>query len=66
MDLRDLYLAAKFLIDAHGHDARTLAVHHLFAMRMLEDEAGARVWRRVRDAIDELLATRPAEGERVH
>lgn len=66
MDPKDPYRAAKLLIDMHGKRARTEAAQRLFEMRMIEDEAGARAWMQVLDAIVELEAERPADGETLH
>jgi hypothetical protein len=38
----------------------------MFEIRLIEDSDGARAWIRVLDAIAELQATAPAEGEAVH
>jgi hypothetical protein len=66
MDPKDPSRAAKLLIDLHGEHAKTHAAQRLLEMRILGDEAGARAWMRVLDAIVELQATRPADGEAIH
>jgi hypothetical protein len=66
MDSMDPYRAAKMLIDLHGDHAKAHAAQRLFEMRILDDEAGARAWMRVLDAIIALRAIRPANGDAVH
>jgi hypothetical protein len=66
MDPKDPYRAAKLLIDLHGEGARMHAAQRVFERRMIEDEAGAWTWMQVLDAIVELEAERPADGETLH
>jgi hypothetical protein len=57
---------AKLLIDTHGEDAKARATQRVVDMRMIGDEAGAQVWRRVVDAVIELQAIQPEGGAKLH
>jgi hypothetical protein len=57
--------AAK-LIDQHESDAKSHAMLRVQDMRAAGDERGEWVWVGVFDAVLELQATRPAEGDHVH
>ena len=66
MDALDPYRAAKLLIDQHGSDAKSHAMQRVLDMRASGDERGEWVWMGVFDAVLELQAIRPADGEAVH
>ncbi len=66
MDPKDPYRVAKLLIDMHGEEAKDRAAQRVVDMRMIGDEVGAQVWRRVVDAVMELQATRPKGGAKLH
>ena len=58
----DIYRSAKLLIDQHGDEAPIHAAMQVDAMLDAGDKEGRGVWRRVLEAIKELLRTEP-EGE---
>ncbi len=62
----DVYRSAKLLIDQHGDEAPIHAAMQADAMLDKGDVDGAAVWRRCVGAINELLSTRPGDGESVH
>ena len=62
----DVYRSAKLLIDHHGDEAPIHAAMQADAMLDKGDLDGAAVWRRIVGDINELLSTRPSDGESVH
>ena len=62
----DPYRAAKMLIAQYGPFAREHAIQRALDLRAVGDERGEWVWMGVFDAILELEATRPVEGQAVH
>ena len=63
---KDIYQAAKILIDKHGDDAVIEAA--MIADKMFEagDLDGQAVWNRILRAVEELRAGKRPEGEGVH
>ncbi len=62
----DIYRSARLLVDQHGDEAPIHAAMQADAMLDKGDLDGAAVWRRIVEAINELLSTRPSDGESVH
>ena len=58
----DIFRAAKLLIDQHGDDAPMRAGRQSDELQDAGDEAGAMIWRRILETIEELQRTR-REGE---
>lgn len=54
IDDPDIFRGAKLLIDQHGEDAAIRAAQRADAPLDEGDVDGARAWRRILDAIDEL------------
>ncbi len=63
---KDIYQAAKLLIDKHGDDAVIEAA--MLADKMFEagNLDGQSVWNRILRAVEELRAGKHSEGEKVH
>ena len=66
MDERDVWRAAKVLIDKHGADAATHAAMKADDFLECGDVDGAAVWRRIVRAIGELSSSQPADGQTVN
>lgn len=62
----DIQRAIKLLIDQHGDEAPIHAAMRADELLDKGDLDGAAVWRRIVGAINELLSTRPSDGESVH
>ena len=59
MDERDIWRAAKLLIDQHGDDASVNAVMRADELIEVGDVQGVYVWKRVLKAIEELTSSDP-------
>ncbi|MFQ5985416.1 MAG: hypothetical protein ACE5LL_07865 [Alphaproteobacteria bacterium] len=62
----DIYRSAKLLVDKQGKEAR---VHAAMRVDELSDDGyldGHRVWLCILKVVEELLAKRPAPGQKVH
>jgi hypothetical protein len=57
----DLYRAAKLLIDQHGEDEPIRAAGRADELLAAGDTEGARVWRAIMEAIEELQRKREPE-----
>jgi len=64
MDERDIWRAAKILIDRYGDDAAVRAAMRADEMLEAGDLDGQRVWKRIAAAIEELTSSDP--GGKVH
>ncbi len=62
----DIYRSAKLLIDQHGDEAAIQAAYQADAMLDKGDLDGAAVWRHIVTVINELLNTRPRDGDAIH
>lgn len=62
----DTYRSAKVLTDRHGDEATIFAAMNADAMLEKGDLDGAAAWRRIIQAIGELLRERLAHDEAVH
>ena len=62
----DPYRAANLLIQQHGADAKAHAMQRVLDMRGTGDDTGETVWMGVFEAVLELQAMRPAEGQSTH
>ncbi len=62
----DVYRSAHTLIQQHGDEAAIQAAYQADAMLDRGDLDGAAVWRRIVAAINELLDTRPGDGDAIH
>ena len=63
---RDIWLAAKTLVERHGAKAAKLAKRRYGQLQGECDEVDREVWRAIIEAIEELLRTEPDEGEARH
>ncbi len=61
----DVYRAASVLTKRYGDDAPVEAAMRIDAMLEAGDLDGRAVWRRILEAMEELLRTDP-DGERIH
>jgi hypothetical protein len=59
----DIYRAAVLVIRQYGEEAEVIAAQRVDLMEEREDQAGRRVWERIRRAIIDLQAE---EGPRLH
>ena len=64
MDEKDIWRAAKILIDQHGDDAGTHAAMRADAMLEQDDMEGQAMWKRIVRAIEDLTSSDP--GETLH
>ena len=62
----DVYRSAKLFIEQHGDEAAIQAAYQADAMLDRGDLDGAAVWRRIVAAINELMDTRPGDGDAIH
>lgn len=61
--MRDIFQAAKLLIDQHGEDAAERAARRAVELLNDWDADGAMIWRRIHEAIGELQRARqPGEA----
>jgi hypothetical protein len=66
MDQTDIYLCAVLLIKRHGEDAVIEAVMKADAMLERGDLDGAKLWKAIVRAIDELQREDLRDGERIN
>ncbi len=59
---RDIWRAAKFLVDQHGDDASIRAAQRADALLAAGDIEGRTAWLRILAAVKELMATRPSDS----
>ena len=57
---KDIWRAAKLLVDQHGADAPIRAAQRADELLAAGDMAGRAVWLRILEAVKELMATKPA------
>jgi hypothetical protein len=62
----DIHRSAKLLIDQHGDAAPSMVATMIREFIDLEDPEGIAVWRRIRKAVEELLANERPDGVAVH
>jgi hypothetical protein len=62
----DILRSAKLLVDRHGADAVVHAGMRVDELAAAGDEAGARTWLSILDAVKELQRTEPLPGEVRH
>jgi hypothetical protein len=62
---REVWQCAQIMVKRYRADARLEAAARADKLQDEGDMAGAAVWHRILNAIERLLATKPAEGEQV-
>jgi hypothetical protein len=62
----DMWRAALLMLKRYGNDAAVEAAARADEMLDESDVDGARDWQRITNAIEQLQAEKPAEGEKVH
>ncbi len=62
----DMYRSASLLVQQNGTEAPIEAAMHADAMLDKGDFDGQRVWLCILAAVNELLASQPGDGARVH
>lgn len=62
----DVYRTAAILVREHGEDAPIHAAMRADELLDKGDLDGAAVWRKVIEAVGELLREGPGDGERIH
>ena len=62
----DIWRAANLLLKRHGRDAAIVAAQWADELLAAGDVDGLGVWKRIVEAILELLRTEPEKGERVN
>jgi hypothetical protein len=62
----DMWRAANLLVKRHGHDAAVVAAQRADECLSAGDTEGQRIWKRIVEAIVELLRSEPDEGEPVN
>jgi hypothetical protein len=63
---RDIWTSALGMLDSHGTDALEMASCQAEAMIDRGDVAGAELWSRILNAIEELQRPSPRTGEAIH
>ena len=63
---RDIWLAAKTLVERHGEKAAKLAKRRYEQVKGESDEVDRAIWSSIIKAVEELLRTEPDEGEARH
>lgn len=58
IDDRDVYRAAKLLVDRHGEDARSYASERAGSLKEGGSAEGHAVWKRIEAAVEALLSTK--------
>lgn len=66
MQTKDQFRVANMLIEQHGDSALLLAMQRVLEMRLEGDRIGERVWESILDAMVDLWATEPPEGQALH
>jgi hypothetical protein len=66
IDDRDVWQAAVLIVKRYGDDAMLEAAERAYQLQDEGDMAGVAVWHRILNAIEQLQAKAPAEGEKVH
>ncbi len=61
----DIYRAAKLLIDKHSDEAAIIAIKHVTKMLDDGDVDGYAVWKRIRQAVEQLESTKPGPDDLV-
>ncbi len=62
----DMWRAADLLVKRHGKDAAIVAAQRADECLAAGDAEGQRIWKRILEAVLELLKDTPDEGERVN
>jgi hypothetical protein len=62
----DIWRSAHVLLKKHGKDAASVAAKHADEAMRAGDLDGLRRWKRVAEAMLELLKAKPGEGEHVN
>jgi hypothetical protein len=62
----DVWRTAKLLIDQHGEDAPIIVAQRIDALMAKGDLDGRIAWRRVKFAIERLMAYTRREGDTLH
>ncbi len=66
LDDIDIYRAAKLLVDKHGDEAAITATKRATELLDAGDVDGYAVWKRVLDAVKELLTDEPPDDAIIH
>ena len=61
----DIYRSAKLLIDKYGDKAAVIAIKRASQMLDADDVDGYAVWKRIRQAIEQLESTKPGPDDLV-
>ena len=62
----DVWRSAHLLLKQHGKDAAFVAAKHADEAMRTGDLNGVRRWKRIAEAMLELLKAKPGEGEHLH
>ena len=62
----DIYRAAKLLVDKHGDEAAVITIKRATKMLDAGDVDGYAVWKRILNAVKELLAEEPPGDAIIH